>query len=293
MGRLPTATVLHMLRVTIAFAVTFTLLTTGVAISEERQELPALPGVGQVDMQGVQEKIDALLEKTKNQRIQIAPQTKHDGKEEPKNSPEQEEARDASASKAVAEEAAQCAMRQFHANDRQQEVRQETNRMQRELFSRGAVAPQVEQSEGPLGEGEMVYVFLSSSMPEDMTRAYLSRIAAITGSKVVPVMYGLVQGLEGKEATAEYIGQIMKVDGNCQDLPEVQCDRLAVEIGINPMLFKKYGVEVVPGVVYDNGKDWWIIQGDATLDYLLEQINREAKSQAVDSLIATMRRKNP
>jgi predicted DsbA family dithiol-disulfide isomerase len=60
-------------------------------------------------------------------------------------------------------------------------------------------------------------------------------------------------------------------------------------ISLQPALFSKYGINRVPAVVYENGKDTYSIQGDAGLDYLLERINREAKSTALAGLIKKMR----
>ena len=82
----------------------------------------------------------------------------------------------------------------------------------------------------------------------------------------------------------------MQVDAQCQDAPGAPCDRFPIEILVNPMLFKKYSITSVPSVVYAKGDDWWSVQGDSTLDYLLEKINQDANSPAVEGLITTIRR---
>ena len=276
---------------TIVLATTF-MLVTGASAEDERRQLPSLPGVGTVDMQNVQNQVDALLRKAQDQQMPPLPAGPSEGKKEVQAPPGGGSRDDAGQTE---NKAAQCAMQQFLSKDRQRELKQETDRLQREMIGQEGKNPQPQQSEGQIGPHEAVYVFLSSSMPAETIWAYLDRIAAITatkGGKVAPVMYGLVQGIEGKAVAAEYISQITKVDGHCQDAPNLPCDRLAVEIRINPLLFAKYAVSVVPCVVYDNGKDWWSVQGDASLDHLLEEINRDAHSQTIASFITTMRRKN-
>ncbi len=281
---------------TMVLAATF-MLVTGASAEDELRQLPSLPGVGTVDMQDVQNQVDALLRKAQDQQMPALPVGPSDGKKDVQASPGEGSRGDEgqTENKAAAQEAAQCAMQQFLSKDRQQELKQETDRLQREMIGQEGMNQQPQQNEGQIDPHEAVYVFLSSSMPAETIWAYLERIAAITatkGGKVVPVMYGLVQGIEGKAVAAEYISQIMKVDGQCQDAPNLPCDRFAVEIRINPLLFAKYAVSVVPSVVYDNKEAWWSVQGDASLDHLLEEINRDAHSQTIASFITTMRRKN-
>jgi predicted DsbA family dithiol-disulfide isomerase len=67
------------------------------------------------------------------------------------------------------------------------------------------------------------------------------------------------------------------------------CRRYQVPIKIDPTLFERYGITRVPAVVYAGEKDSFKIQGDAGLDYLLERINRDAKSTTLAKLINQLR----
>ena len=45
----------------------------------------------------------------------------------------------------------------------------------------------------------------------------------------------------------------------------------------------------MPAIVYEHDGNSFLIQGDAGLDYLLEKINREAKSKGLAGLIKKIR----
>jgi len=141
---------------------------------------------------------------------------------------------------------------------------------------------------GILAETERVYLFFSSSIPDETVHAYLSAIADAGDPNVIPVMRGFVGGLADISVSTKYFSRILKKDLDCKDT-EVPCQRYQVEIKLNPALFGQYGITRVPSVVYENEGDGFLIQGDAGLDYLLERINREAQSLNLDKLIRKLR----
>lgn len=187
--------------------------------------------------------------------------------------------------------AAKKAAETFHSPGFQEQIQCEQQRLEAEVFGdfitswkkKDTVEEQSEQN-GSLEETERIYLFFSSSMPDETVRAYLSAIADAGESNVIPVMRGFVGGLSDMAANTEYFSRILKIDLNCQDT-EVPCQRYQTAIKLNPALFLQYGITRVPAVVYENEENDFLIQGDAGLDYLLERINREANSPSLAKLI--------
>ena len=138
---------------------------------------------------------------------------------------------------------------------------------------------------------EEIYLFFSSSVPVENIQSYITAIARAGTSSVIPVMHGFVNGMANMKASTEYFSRILKMDPACQDEmnPQKICQRYQVRIKVNPLLFTKYGITRVPAVVFVRGNEAFKIQGDSGLDYLLERINREAKSPTLASLIKTLR----
>ncbi|WP_319549525.1 TrbC family F-type conjugative pilus assembly protein [Desulfogranum marinum] len=138
-----------------------------------------------------------------------------------------------------------------------------------------------------------IYLFLSSSVPDETVHAYLTAISKTGSQSVTPVMRGLINGLQDTKASANYFSQILKVDQSCGDTrePEKVCPRFKLSIRINPLLFAEYRISRVPTLVYANETETFTIQGDTGLDYLLERINQELhdKDPALTSLARTIR----
>ena len=117
---------------------------------------------------------------------------------------------------------------------------------------------------------------------------------------VVMVLRGFVGGMKRIKPTMEFIGNVLKKDPAC-DVTAEKCDGYNVSIQVDPLLFRRFRVEQVPTVVYvlgqpvdgesPEGQDFrqdFTISGDAGLDWLLEKINREAKSVTLAGLIGSM-----
>lgn len=261
------------------------LLNTTLLADDRIQDSPPRR-VEEIDMSDTKNQIEALL-KSKNQQIDEVKTLLKTAQDQGNWGSDDENETEAKIT--AAKKAAQCSMGPF-SSKRHDQIKEEIDRMYRTLSGVHQKQHQPEQDAEHLGSDETVYVFLSSSMPQSTVRAYLHQIAAAKDGQVIPVMYGLVEGIAKIPAAADYFSRILQVDGQCQDAPGALCDRLPVEIRINPMLFKQYGITAVPSVVYVNGENWWSIQGDAALDYLLETINREASSPAMDELLTSLRR---
>ena len=171
----------------------------------------------------------------------------------------------------------------------------QSNGLEKEVFS-NYTAPWKKQKTkgeqtieaGSLSSTEKVYLFFSSSVPDETMQAYFTTIANTGDPNVIPVMRGWVAGMSDTKADVTYFSRILQKDLSCQDSRK-PCEHYQVQINLLPSLFTKYGITRVPAVVYQNETDAYSIHGDAGLAYLLEKINREVKSSALASLIKKMR----
>ncbi|MGB3209301.1 MAG: TrbC family F-type conjugative pilus assembly protein [Desulforhopalus sp.] len=192
--------------------------------------------------------------------------------------------------------AAQESSDHFHSPEFQEKIRCEEQQLEREVFA-DYTAPWEKKQQtkkeqaieaGSLTSTEKVCLFFSSSVPDETIQAYITTIAKAADPNVIPVMRGWVGGMANSKADVTYFSRILQEDLLCQDSSE-PCQHYQVEISLQPALFTKYAITRVPAVVYENENDTYLIQGDAGLDYLLERINREAKSTALADLVKTMR----
>lgn len=187
----------------------------------------------------------------------------------------------------------------FHSSRFQERVRCEQQRLGKEVFeeyttpwkkkTRKATAKQKNQTRN-LVDGEQIFLFISSSVPDETVHAYIASIDGAGDQSISLVMRGLVGGIAKARLKKgqSYFSRIMKKELDCPKT-KTPCDRYKISIRLKPSLFTKYGVTRVPAIVYEHDGNTFLIQGDAGLDYLLERINREAKSTGLTSLIKKIR----
>lgn len=185
------------------------------------------------------------------------------------------------------QEAARKTMEQFQTPDFQEKLRCQRESIQGEK-------PKQEQTSATQGKGrlsgqESVFLFLSNFVPEAMVNRYLIDVSRTGEQRIVPVLFGLPQGLAGKRLNADYFSRVMQADPGCRDTPETPCQRLEVPLKVNPELFARYNITEVPALAYDNGQDSWSIQGEAELAYLLEKIGKAANSPALAGISVRLR----
>ncbi|MDD2466391.1 MAG: TrbC family F-type conjugative pilus assembly protein [Desulfobulbus sp.] len=183
--------------------------------------------------------------------------------------------------------AAQQTAKEYNSPEFQHKLRCQMERIQQS-------GPQQEQAmktqdNSTLTAQESVYLFLSSSVPEAVVNRYLIDIGRTGEQRIVPVLFGLPQGLAGKRLNADYFSRVMQADPKCQDTPKSPCQRLAVPLKVNPELFIRYIISEVPALIYDNGQDSWLIHGEAELAYLLEKIGKAANSPTFAGISARLR----
>ena len=183
--------------------------------------------------------------------------------------------------------AARQVMERFSAPAVQERLQGEQARIAKAMTATKADDP--EEQAGPLAASEQLYLFLSSSMNEDALRRLLAGIARLGDQQVVPVFAGLPHGLGDWPGNTRFFQQVLQAEPTCRDTAANTCERLQVGLQINPALFRQYGVNAVPTLVYDNGSRAWSVQGEAQLAVLLERIHKASDSPALAGLIASLR----
>ncbi len=193
--------------------------------------------------------------------------------------------------------AAEQSAKLFQSQEFQEKLNCEKHRLEQEVFSEFVNPikkdPREENASKILATDERLYLFLSSSMPDETVHNYLHSIAQINSTEISPVMKGMVKGMVDKKANLRYFSRILKNDLDCNDQREPQgvCSRFKISIKMNPTLFKRFGIDRVPALVYTTMNKTVIIHGDASLVYLLEKINSEVESTGLENLIANFREK--
>ena len=184
------------------------------------------------------------------------------------------------------QEAARQSVEKLKAPAFQEQVRCQMERIQQSGPQEQAMKM---QDNCTLTTEDFVYLFLSSSLPESVVNRYLIDIGRTGEQRIVPVLFGLPQGLEGKRLNADYFSRVMQADPGCRNTPETPCQRLAVSLKVNPVLLTRYTITEVPALVYDNGQDSWSIRGETELAFLLEKMSKAANSPALAGISTRLR----
>ena len=191
----------------------------------------------------------------------------------------------------------------------QRRVAMENERLKKEVFG-GLKAYYRDLRTGPVaGEGrerlspnERIYLFVSSSVPEATLRTYIEQIAGLRDPNVVVVMRGFIGGMKYMGPTLKFIGRLLEKDPSCG----LSCGLYGVDVEVDPLLFRRYGILQVPAVVYvpdievlgpgseglgRNAKvaRSYAFYGDVALAYSLKRINEEANSAPLAAVIKELR----
>lgn len=135
---------------------------------------------------------------------------------------------------------------------------------------------------------EKPILFISSSIPMHVLNRYAHDLEKVQG---VMVLKGGVGGLKKVMPTFSFIANVLKKNPNCKNEP---CEKYAVKVIIDPILFSEYGIDKVPAFTV-HGKESFtaycnldgglnkgnkISYGDYTIKYHLEMIqeNNEYKN---------------
>ncbi len=186
--------------------------------------------------------------------------------------------------------AAQEAARTYESPAFQEKIKCEQKRLKQEIFVDIAQDGEADLP-GPdkLAQEEKLYLFLSSSMPDETIHNYLAAVKVLNEPNFALVMKGYVPG-----ERAQYLLRITRKDLICVDKLERQkpvlCERFEIPVKIQPALFEKFEITQVPALIYENNQAAWKLTGDARLDYLLDRINQKAKSPGLKGMVAVLQR---
>ena len=97
-----------------------------------------------------------------------------------------------------------------------------------------------------LADSERIYVFVSSSLPSEVVRAYVKDASLLGSRQVIFVLRGGIGGLKFMRPTVEWIYNVVKKD----DCFGEKCSVYPVRFQIDPFLFRRFKIEKVPAVVY-------------------------------------------
>ena len=107
----------------------------------------------------------------------------------------------------------------------------------------------------------MIYVFMSSSVPEVVWKRY-ARYIKDTDLPAVFVLRGCIGGCKYFRPTLDFITKVLEIDEKNTGL--------AVEVQIDPKKFRQYNVTVVPCVAVEGGSS--LSCGDWNLEYHLRKL---------------------
>ena len=207
-----------------------------------------------------------------------------------------------------AEKAAAQAAGEFRSSECQKRIQTETERLKAGQFAK--VLQDYKQSEknmtkvkGGLPVDERIYIFISSSMPAATLHNYAAALDKINDPNISMVLRGFVNGMKLFKPTLDFVRSITVKDASC-DLSNQKCNAYNAAINIDPMLFSKYQITVVPAITYVQGvnmldttmsegktdnltgsQESYTVYGDVSLEYALEQIRKKTKADGITKIL--------
>lgn len=153
---------------------------------------------------------------------------------------------------------------------------------------------------------ERIYLFVSSSIPILTLKNYARDLDRLGDPNVFMVMRGFVGGMKRVKPTLDFVRDVITEDPNC-DSHKTGCKAYRVNIKIDPLLFRRYGITRVPSSVYapdvrvadpalsegmeGNVKtgDHYTLHGDASLEYILETFRKESGRRSIEPLLDSLK----
>jgi type-F conjugative transfer system pilin assembly protein TrbC len=203
-------------------------------------------------------------------------------------------------------------MKRINSESYQKRVQAETERLKQTVFKEHALTvPGSNESTAAEHEGlaqdERIYLFVSSSVPIHTLRNYASAIDKVEDPRILLVMRGFVDGMKDWKAMLDFSQKVLVKNSLCDAVKE-QCDMYVTNLQIDPLLFRRYDVSLVPAIVYARGvnrhdaalseglnnvatvSEFYSMRGDVSLEYFLEILRRETKSRSVDNVLTALKR---
>lgn len=132
---------------------------------------------------------------------------------------------------------------------------------------------------------ERIYIFISSSIPEETLKSYANAIHKLKDRNITMVLRGCVGGCSKLMPTVQFVQKIIAPSEDNQ---------LQVEVLIDPYLFRYYHIDTVPAILFAKGidtemdegseglpenlkqkPDAYVIYGDVSLDYAIEKFHHQ------------------
>ncbi|TGB52840.1 conjugal transfer protein TrbC [Escherichia sp. E5028] len=150
-----------------------------------------------------------------------------------------------------------------------------------------------EEEQGPKLAGNQLVMFVSSSMPLTTLRNYARDLSRVGG---VMVMRGTVGGISKMNETISLTRNVLVANPTCEG---AKCKMWGTEMLIDPMLFRLYGINKVPALIYQPdmhiqsycdglenvNKASAVVYGDASVHSLLERMNMISPDAKVKALV--------
>ena len=194
----------------------------------------------------------------------------------------------------------------------QERIREESARLKSQVFKGihayykylpGVNKNKKSPSRPHLAADERIYLFISSSVPDTTLRTYILQIARLHDPNVVVFMRGFIDGMKRMGPTLEFIQGLLEKD----PAQGLSGGLYGVNVEVDPLLFRRYGIDRVPAVVYvpdievehpgSEGlkadakvSQWYVFYGDAALSYSLKRLNEEAKSASLAGVVGGIKR---
>ena len=204
---------------------------------------------------------------------------------------------------------ASAAAKMFYSEQYQSRLNREMERIKSDLFAMGEkenneiiYRDALKAPEQSLGQGSYLYIFISSSLPENTIRAYVQDVALLNEQNTIIILRGMIGQPAKLKETAKYIKKIIQKDPEC----EKKCKVYKVRFSIDPKLFEKYGVTEAPTFVYARGVktmrqntgdetedksvgEFYKLKGDVSIEYALEIFRRETKEKELERLLGHLK----
>lgn len=150
-----------------------------------------------------------------------------------------------------------------------------------------------------LRNDERIIIAISSSIPESTIKNYFKELENVN-SDVLFVLNGFIGNNPKKiMPTIKYVNELLNKDNGNEK------DKFNFRIDVNPKLFAKYNIEKVPAIIYvenynpfleiqgnglneNNDENVFISYGDSNISYVLEKINKDAKSENLNKFLTNL-----
>lgn len=206
--------------------------------------------------------------------------------------------------------AAEESFRYYNSEEFQKKLTQEKNRILNDIFPDQVSSYYKDLKKSSSGAGltssERIYIFISSSVPIETLRNYAADIDKLGENGIVLVLRGFVGDFKYVSPTIKFSSQILFKDRDC-DISTGSCESYRANLEIDPLLFRRYQITQVPAFVYapqvnvvDVGMsegivsnasvgNSYVIYGDVSLEYVLEQFQKTTPKNSLNELLAGLR----